>query len=94
MSERGGEILPVDNVAHLLRRAHQPGDGDTRCQVCGRANPMWFADNEIWNLVVGGPDAKGDPGGVLCPCCFIYAAQAQNIRVAWHLTLDAQGAPK
>ena len=41
---------------------------------CGHPNPIWFADNELWNAVMGGKAAKDDPGGVLCPTCFMLKA--------------------
>ncbi len=41
---------------------------------CGHPNPIWFADNELWNAVMGGEGAKDDPGGVLCPTCFMLKA--------------------
>ena len=41
---------------------------------CGHPNPIWFADNELWNAVMGGRAAKDDPGGVLCPTCFMLKA--------------------
>lgn len=46
------------------------------CDCCGRHNPVWFAPNGLWNLVLGGPEAEGDPGGFLCPVCFIAKADA------------------
>ena len=58
------------------QRAWRPEDGDSRCQQCGRPNPIWFAPDRLWNHVVG-----GDPGreaqGVLCPSCF--AAKADEL---------------
>ncbi|MAG25057.1 hypothetical protein CMI47_05695 [Candidatus Pacearchaeota archaeon] len=41
---------------------------------CGHPNPIWFADNELWNAVMGGDGATDDPGGVLCPTCFMLKA--------------------
>jgi hypothetical protein len=52
----------------------------TFCQDCQSENPVWFAPNPIWNLVMGGPEAKGDPGGTLCPNCFIKRAEAAGQR--------------
>ena len=78
----------MSDQSHLLRRRWNPADGDTRCQQCGRANPCWFTDNDLWNLVMFGPDATQDEGGVLCPQCFIARAEARNIRVVWHLAPD------
>ena len=48
------------------------GDGDKA--DCGHANPIWFADNSLWNTVVGGEGATDDPGGILCPTCFMIKA--------------------
>ena len=59
--------------ADLQRRPWRPEDGDSRCQECGRANPVWWAEDEVWNLVMGG-DAQREAGGILCPTCFIIKA--------------------
>ena len=48
-----------------------PTDGEMPCQECGGPNPAWFAPHELWNRVMGGPDAKDDPGGIVCPLCFM-----------------------
>lgn len=53
--------------------------GDALCQQCGASNPCWFAPHDLWNRVVGGPDAKDDPGGVLCPTCFGIKAQEAGV---------------
>src|SRR4051812_19830995 len=56
------------------------------CQDCGGRNPVWFAPNSVWNLVMGGPDAKGDPGGIICPVCFIQRANACGVpNTGWEL---------
>lgn len=58
----------------------------TLCQDCERKNPVWFAPSPLWNLVMGGPDAKGDPGGFICPNCFIKRAEAAGVTpTAWVL---------
>lgn len=68
-------------------RARGSGTGDQVCQECGGPNPVWFAPNELWNRVMGGPDATGDPGGVLCPACFIAKAEEHGqCPTAWVLT--------
>lgn len=55
-----------------------------KCEDCDRPNPVWFAPNELWNLVMGGPEAKGDPGGMLCPNCFMERAEKAGIvPTAW-----------
>lgn len=57
---------------------------DGPCQACGEKYPAWRAPNELWNLVMGGPDAKGDPGGMLCPTDFLRAAELKAPqRGAW-----------
>jgi hypothetical protein len=62
------------------------GRCESRCDDCGGVNPVWFAPNALWNFVVGGADAKGDPGGFLCPGCFIARAEKIGIRpTAWML---------
>lgn len=50
------------------------------CQECGGRNPAWFADHTLWNLVMGGPEAKDDPGGILCPTCFVARA-GETLRI-------------
>ena len=58
------------------------------CGDCGGKNPRWFADNDLWNLVMGGPDARDDPGGIICPYCFMARAEASphvDVRV-WRLS--------
>ncbi|ODU36613.1 MAG: hypothetical protein ABS88_00030 [Sphingopyxis sp. SCN 67-31] len=69
-----------------------PDEGACRCDACGQANPVWFAPSPLWNLVVGGPDATDDPGGIVCPICFIEKAEAAGIMPsdgAWLLTNEA-----
>jgi hypothetical protein len=69
-----------------------PDEETCRCDDCGRANPVWFAPSPLWNLVVGGPDATDDPGGIVCPICFIEKAEAAGIMPsdgAWLLTNEA-----
>ncbi len=58
--------------AHPQRRAWRPEDGDAVCQECGAANPVWWAENELWNAVMG------SEAGILCPTCFIITAQRQG----------------
>lgn len=49
-----------DLIVHAL--LHKGGE---RCEDCGRAYPLWFADDDDWRRTLGGP------GGLLCPTCFI-----------------------
>lgn len=41
---------------------------ESKCQSCGGFNPVWSANNELWNKVNGSPD------GIICPTCFIKKA--------------------
>jgi len=55
----------------------------TGCQECGGENPVWFAPHDLWNRVMGGEDCKDDPGGILCPVCFIRRAEQVGIKEIW-----------
>ncbi len=57
------------------------------CGDCGGVNPRWFAPNYLWNFVIGGPGNRDDPGGFICPTCFITRAEAAGLHVTgWLLT--------
>lgn len=75
------------------RRACRPVSGvELHCDDCQQPYGVWFAENDVWNLVMGGPDAKGDPGGMLCPRCFTVRAEMVYQQTAiWRLTLDNPG---
>ncbi len=72
------------------RREWNPSDGDRICQKCGTDNPVWFAPSPIWNCLMGGPDATDDPGGVLCPTCFMALDDDQ----IWEVRPKAQTTPQ
>lgn len=63
-------------------------DGEI-CQECGLpvalgiGRTYWYAPNELWNLVMGGPEATDDPGGSLCPRCFTIECDKQGIHIHW-----------
>lgn len=62
--------------------------GDRVCQVCGRANPVWFAPNDLWNSVVP-PDERYL---VLCPICFTERAERQGlVPTGWKLSIEPSG---
>jgi hypothetical protein len=69
-----------------------PGQSsDGLCEDCGRRVPVWFAPNALWNRVKGGPEATDDPGGLLCPCCFIRRAETTGVApTAWVLSPEAE----
>ena len=63
---------------------------ELHCDDCQSPYAVWFAPNPIWNLVMGGPDAKGDPGGMLCPRCFTLRAEAAGVKpTAWEVKPEA-----
>lgn len=65
---------------------------ELHCDDCQQPYGCWFADNDVWNYVIGGPAAKDDPGGMLCPRCFTIRAEVVFEQSAiWHLTLDRSG---
>jgi hypothetical protein len=67
--------------------------GADACTECGHLNPSWFTASVLWNLVMGGPDATDDPGGFLCPCCFIVKAEralGDETPPAWVLHPEAR----
>lgn len=69
----------------LPRRLH----GDGPCQDCGGANIIWFADNVLWNRVMGGPDAHDDPGGIVCVTCFVRRVDDAGLAPrGWRLVPD------
>lgn len=59
------------------------------CQECGLpvslgiGGTYWSAENDLWNYVMGGPDATDDPGGTLCPRCFTTKCNELGIYVYW-----------
>lgn len=61
---------------------------ELRCDDCQQPYARWFADNDVWNLVIGGPAATDDPGGMLCPRCFTIRAAIVYESPKWHLDLN------
>jgi hypothetical protein len=59
------------------REAPHPED---TCQVCRGPNIVWSAPNHVWNRVMP------DDGGILCPVCFVIAAESAGIVTVWRLT--------
>lgn len=54
-------------------RDDAPTHPEAFCDECGGPNVVWFAPNTVWNQVM--PDS----GGILCPVCFIRAAERVGI---------------
>jgi hypothetical protein len=89
----GGIIDPETSERRALSTPapDDPGQSsDGLCEDCGRRVPVWFAPNALWNRVKGGPEATDDPGGLLCPCCFIRRAETTGVApTAWVLSPEA-----
>jgi hypothetical protein len=66
-------------------RPWRPSDGDSRCQECGHTYVPWFTDNWLWNHAVGGPTCTSDPGGYLCPRCFMVLAEQAFPGLVWRM---------
>lgn len=69
----------------MADREWRPEDGDTRCQDCHALYVPWFTANETWNGVMGGPEAREDPGGYLCPTCFTKRAERSGLSTVWEV---------
>ncbi len=63
--------------------------GDGPCHDCGGPNIVWFTDSDLWNLVMGGPNATDDPGGILCVPCFAVRAGRAGVAMSWKLEISA-----
>lgn len=48
---------------------------EEKCKACGGDNPVWSANNELWNKV------NGSPNGILCPTCFVKMANEAGIKM-------------
>ncbi len=60
----------------------EAGHPEARCERCGGPNCVWFAPSVLWNAVVRESDQR-DP--MLCPLCFIAAAEAKGHRGPWEV---------
>lgn len=67
---------------------------ELHCDDCQKPYARWFADSPEWNLVMGGPEAKDDPGGMLCPRCFTLRAEKVYTLPVWRLWLDRENRVK
>lgn len=86
VSRVNGPAVTVSIEGHEVHSGWEPEHGDSRCQDCGAVNVVWFAENALWNQVMGGPEAIGDPGGVVCVLRFDRRAeQALGRRQIWKL---------
>lgn len=78
----------IERLELALSRFSTDFGDDGPCESCGVRYPAWWVDHDIWNRTLGGPGAKGDPGGMLCPNCFFR--RAEPVRGAWHITLPVK----
>lgn len=73
---------PFDLVADYPDLFDPPSEDrhpEERCQRCGRANPVWVADSDRFNLAVG-------RSAIVCPSCFVIAhEEATGLRCVWEL---------
>lgn len=82
----------LDRYGRLATRLTDELRGDGPCRDCGTEdNIRWFTDSTLWNTVIGGPGATGDPGGILCIPCFVsrtdeagYWPRAWRLLPEWH----------
>ena len=57
------------------------------CDLCGSRNIVWYADNDLWNLVV---EKKYHRGVIWCPICFVEIAEKQGVHcTSWRISRDA-----
>lgn len=68
---------------------------DTVCQDCGHNNPPWYAPDHIWNTTMAptntNTNTTDDPGGMVCPSCFIDRAHTKGTDpIAWVLLPEAK----
>lgn len=89
-SQRRGEYVPPMAAFSASNLPRGASDETLACDDCGIANPTWFAPSPLWNLVMGGPEATDDPGGFICPACFIVRAEKAGVYPsAWRLEPEA-----
>jgi hypothetical protein len=55
------------------------------CHRCGCRNPIWYADSQLWNEVMGG-DRDEEVAGIVCPTCFADLAKERFLGSKWKIT--------
>lgn len=56
---------------------------ESYCHKCGGHNPIWSADNELFNKV------NGSGNGIMCPVCFDKMAREKGIEPFYWATENA-----
>lgn len=62
------------------------------CQECDRKYPVWYTENEPWNMLVYALEAEiGIPVNYLCPTCFtmLYEKRIKKPH-AWKLLIPTR----
>lgn len=78
---RDPELEPAIAARAPLGQDSNRGEG--WCECCGQEYPTpWYAPSALWNEVVGSPN------GMLCPNCFIAAANALLGGLIWRVDVD------
>lgn len=67
----------------ICDRCGRPSSTGIGGRVDNEPTTYWFADSELWNLVIGGPFATDDPGGIRCPRCFEDECRQRGIHIGW-----------
>lgn len=66
---------------------------ESYCHKCGSDNPVWSAENDLFNEV------NGSPYGIMCPVCFFKMCQEKGVDVYFRATrklpqVDAEPSPQ
>lgn len=80
----GQYIIDIEGIADKAINGSENvvGSGDEVCHSCGRSNPIWSAENDLWNEV------NGSPAGIICPTCFGEAAKWKGVDVYFRATRE------
>lgn len=90
VGQRDQGVMASRDLTHAGGVKLEGAHPEALCQDCAGPNRVWFAPSPLWNLVMGGPEAKGDPGGIVCPMCFIRRAEEAGIvPTAWVVAPEA-----
>lgn len=72
--------VTLDEIAEQRSLGWPDFHPEDYCHRCGHRNAgSWSVDSVLWNKAVG------DPTPILCPSCFVAAAEAAGIDVHWCL---------